>query len=399
MTDSESHSPLDVLLGASPRPIARHWLSLLMLALAGLGALIFFVRFVAGDDSPYYTAPVARGDLVPLVSERGVVSATGDATVRAMLDGRVTWILGAPNGRVERGEVLARIDAGEIRRAIALDRANLAAAQAALEGAQASAQQAAARLSRFEAVWKRSGGRVPSLNEMEAARTDASRTASAQDAAEAAKHGAELALRNDQAKAANAEVHAPIAGMLVDRTVQPGQLVQEGQSLFTIAAETSPLTIEVPLSTGPTGPIKAGTPARVTFDAMPDKVQKATLSHLMIVPPPQSAPPGGVFTLENPDPQVRPGMAATVEINLPQRSDVLLVPNAALNFAPAAPGTSRKRARIYVLSGGEPKRFYVTLGGSDGQRTEVFATGIQPGDQVITGWRDPDADRRASGSP
>lgn len=399
MTDSESNSPLDVLLGASPRPIARHWLSLLMLALAGLGALIFFVRFVAGDDSPYYTAPIARGDLVPLVSERGVVSATGDATVRAMLDGRVTWILGAPNGRVERGEVLARIDAGEIHRTIAMDRANLAAAQAALEGAQAAAQQASARLSRFEGVWKRSGGRVPSLNEMEAARTDASRTASAQDAAEAAQHGAELALRNDQAKAANAEVRAPIAGMLVDRTAQPGQLVQEGLPLFTIAAETSPLTIEVPLSTGPTGPIKAGTPARVTLDAMPDKVQKATLSHLMIVPPPQSAPPAGVFTLENPDPQVRPGMAATVEINLPQRSDVLLVPNAALNFAPTAPGTSRKRARIYVLSGGEPKRFYVTLGGSDGQRTEVFATGIQPGDQVITGWRDPDADRRASGSP
>lgn len=399
VTEGETHSPLDALLGASPRPIVRHWFSLLLLAAAGLGALVFFVRFVAGDDSPYYTAPVVRGDLVPLVSERGVVSATGGATVRAMLDGRITWILGTPDGRVERGQVLARIDAGEIRSTIAGDRATLAAAQAALQGAQVTAQQAAGRLSRFESVWKRSGGRVPSLNEMEAARAEASRTASAQDAAQAAVDAAELALRNHQARAASAEVRAPIAGLLVDRAVQPGQDVREGQVLFTIAAGNAPLTIEVPLSAAPTGPINAGTPARVTLDSIPDKVQSATLSHLMIAPPPQSAPPRGVFTLDRPDPQVRPGMAATVEIDLPRRSNVLLVPNAALGFAPAGPGVSRKRARIYLLAAGEPKRVYVTVGGSDGRRTEVFASGIDPGDQVITGWRDADADHREDGSP
>lgn len=399
MTDGESHSPLDALLGATPRPIVRHWLSLLLLAIAGMGAVVFFVRFIAGDDSPYYVAPVARGDLVPLVSERGVVGATGGATVRAMLGGRVIWISGAPDGRVERGEVLARIDAGEVRRTIAMDRANLAAAQAALAGAQAASQEAGGRLARFEGVWRRSAGRVPSLNEMETARAEASRTASEEDAAQAALNSAELALRNDRARGANTEVRAPVAGVLVDRPAQPGQMVQAGQPLFTIAAGGASLTIEVPLSTGPSGPVKAGTPARVRLDAMPDKVQAATLSRLRITPPPQTTPPAGVFTLENPDPQVRPGMAATVEIDLPRRVGALLVPNAALNFAPSPSGMSRKRARIYVLSNGEPKRVYVTLGGSDGQRTEVFGTGIQPGDQVITGWRDADADRRAQEAP
>lgn len=396
MSDGESHSPLDALLGARPRPIVRHWLSLLVLALAGLGALLFFVRFVTGDDSPYYTAQISRGDITPLISERGVVSATGQATVRAMLDGRIIWITGTREGRVERGDVLARIEAGEIHRQIALDRANLAAARAALDAAQVAAQEAGARLARFAAVWKRSDGRVPSLNEMEAARADASRTTLAEEAARSALSAAELALKDDQAKARNAEVRAPIAGLLVDRTVQPGQMVSEGQPLFTIAAGATPLTIEVPLSGGPTGPINAGAPARVTVDAMPDKMQQATLAMLRLAPPPQSLPPRGVFTLVNPDPQVRPGMTATVEIDLPQRSGVLLVPNAAVSFAPPGPGPSRKRARVYLLSkGGEPRRVYVTLGGSDGQRTEIFATGIQPGDQVITGWRDPDADRRA----
>lgn len=400
MAEPHGQSPLDALLGGSPRPIGRHWLSLLLLALAGIGALLFFVRFVAGDDSPYYTAPIERGDLVPLVSERGVVGATGQATVRAMVDGPIVWITGTHDGRVERGAVLARIDASEAHRAIALDRANGTAARAALDAAQVASQGAQERLARFAAVWKRSGGRVPALNEMEMARTEASRTALAEEAARATLRAAELALKDGQAKAANAEVRAPMAGLLVNSTVQPGQVVSTGQPLFTIAASAAPLTIEVSLSSAPAGPIDAGTPGRVRVDALPDAVQPATLSVLRVPPPPQSGPPRGVFTLVNPDPQVRPGMTATVEIDMPARKGVLLVPNAAVSFAPPGPGLGHKRARIYLLSkSGEPRRVYVTLGGSDGQRTEVFATGIQPGDQVITGWRDPDADRRARAAP
>lgn len=395
VTEADTHTPLDALLGATPRPIMRHWLSLLLLALAGLGALVFFVRFVSGDDSPYYSAPVERGDLVPLVSERGIVHGSGEVTVRAMLDGRITWVSGKRDGPVARGEMLARIDSGEIRRRIALDRSNLAGAEAAVEAAQVSAQGAAERLARFETVWKHSGGRAPSLNEMEAARTEARLTALAVDGAESEVRAATLQLDGDKAKAAGAEVHAPFDGTLVLRYVQPGQAVSEHQPLFSIAAGLAPLTITVPLSAASASPIKAGTSARVRLDALPDKVQPAALSDLRFAPPLQSAPPSAVFVLEQPDPLVRPGMAATVEIDLPQRKNVLLVPDAALTFEPGNTDTpGRKRKRIYLLSAdGEPRRVYVTVGGSDGQRSEIFATGIKPGDQVITGWRDPAQDK------
>ncbi|MFD2135085.1 hypothetical protein ACFSLT_07310 [Novosphingobium resinovorum] len=51
MTEHDTHTPLDALLGAAPRRVFRHWLSLLILAIAALGAMTFFVRFVSGDDS------------------------------------------------------------------------------------------------------------------------------------------------------------------------------------------------------------------------------------------------------------------------------------------------------------------------------------------------------------
>ncbi|MFC0206326.1 efflux RND transporter periplasmic adaptor subunit [Novosphingobium soli] len=387
VTEEDPHSPVDTLLGAAPRRVLRHWLSLLVLALAALGALAFFVRFVNGEDTPYYSAPVERGDLVPLISERGQIRGAGEVTVFASLPGRIVWVSGKTDGAVERGELLARIDAGEVQSALAVDRSQLTAARAALAAAQVSAQETAARLARFESVWRRSGGRAPSLNEMEHARAEARRAAITVEAARADVETARLQLREDEARRAGSEVRAPIAGMLSMRHARPGQAVTEHQPLFTIAAGLAPLTMEVPLAVQPAEPIRAGTPAQVRVDSLPDAPQAATLTLLRVSPPPQVAPPRAVFTIEHPDPQVRPGMPATVEIELPARRNVLLVPDAALAFEPA-PGPGRRRDRIYVLDDGEPRRVYVTVGASDGKRTEVFANGLAPGDPVITGWRD-----------
>lgn len=396
VTEQEAHSPLDALLGAAPRRVTRHWISLVILALAALGAMTFFVRFVTGEDSPYYSTPVERGNLTPLVSERGQIRGSGEVTVFSELPGRITWISGKTDGEVERGEVLAVIDAGEAISNVEIDRSRSTAAQAALESAQVSAQDTHSRLARFESVWRRSGGRAPSLNEMERARADARRADLAIDAARAEVKAARLRLREGEARKASAEVRAPISGTLAMRHIQPGQTIGDHQPLFTIAAGVAPMTIEVPLGSQPAAPLQAGIPAKVRLDALPEAPQSATLTLLRVTPPPQTTPPHAVFTIEQPGPQVRPGMAGTVEIALPERRGVLLVPDAALEFEPGS-RTPHRRERIYVLDHGEPRRVYVTTGGSDGKRTEVFANDLKPGDRAIIGWRDAAAGAERSG--
>jgi HlyD family secretion protein len=385
VSKQDRHSPLDALLDAAPRGAMRHWLSLLVLALAALGTLAFFVRFVTGEDSPYYSAPVEMGNLVPRVSERGQVRGSGEVTVTAAIRGRVTWITGKSDGKVEKGEVLAMLDAGQVASAVAIGRSRLLVAQSSLEAAKISTLDASARLARFESVWKRSGGRAPSLNEIEGARVEARRTELGVETARAEVKAAKLQLKDQQTQLASAEVRAPIAGTLVMREVQAGQTVTENQPLFTIAAGLAPLTIEVPLTPRPGAPIEASALAQVRFDTMPDAPQSATLTPL------QGNPPRPVFTIERPDPWVRPGMAATVEVDLPERRNVLLVPEAALAFEPVDRQEDRREARrerIYVLEHGDPRRIYVTVGGSDGKRVEVFANDLKPGDRAIIGWRD-----------
>jgi HlyD family secretion protein len=105
-------------------------------------------------------------------------------------------------------------------------------------------------------------------------------------------------------------------------------------------------------------------------------------------------------------------MTATSTITATQRHDVLLVPNAALRFAPteapaaaakkgiasglmmgpprnakrsAAAGASTALARqVYVLRDGAPVALAVTPGISDGRMTEITGGELQAGMQVIT---------------
>ena len=394
-----SHTPLDALLGAAPRRVMRHWLSVLVLILAALGAGTFLVKFLVGTDSAYYAVPVERGNLVPFVSARGVIRGAGETPVRAAFAGTVLEAPGLGLEHVKRGDVLAIIDAEAVQRDIAIDRALLASALDGLSAAQVSSDQLSAKLEQFESVWRRSQGRAPALGELEAARADAARAAIEVKAASERVKAAKLKVSADQARLDSAIIRAPADGFVATSAVRVGQQVSPRDTLFTIATGTDQLHVDVPLPAAQTGPIKAGTIARVRIDEMADQVQEATLTRILVSPPGEPEARIGQFVLENPKPPLRPGLNVTAEIALPERTGVLLVPNAALEFDPA--GTAdRKRPRIYLVSShSEPHRVYVTIGGSDGTRTEVFADSLKPGDEVITGWRNTSEDREPNRHP
>ncbi|AIT80484.1 efflux RND transporter periplasmic adaptor subunit [Novosphingobium pentaromativorans] len=384
MSDNAHHSPLDILLGKTPKRARRHLLSLVFLTLAAVAVAVLLVRFLTGTDSPYYSTPVEVGNFVPLLAERGTIRGQKNITIKARLDGVVAAVPGPAKGTVRSGQVLARIDADPVRQSLEIARADLEAAQASLDAAQVSVQETASRLTRFESVWRRSNKRVPSLNELETARADASRARQEEAAAKARLDAARLRVQEGTGELKAAVVRAPFDGWVAARYAEPGRRVREGLPLFALTTGLDRLTITVPVGSSEVSQLKAGARASVRLEENPEAELSAKLERI-------ETGAGGrraVFALEQPGNRVMPGSSASLEIELPERSDVLLVPNSALEFAPE--GTvGRDRDRIYLLSDdGEPRRVYVTVGGSDGRRTEIFAKGVEPGMQVITGWRD-----------
>ena len=141
-------------------------------------------------------------------------------------------------------------------------------------------------------------------------------------------------------------------------------------------------------------PVKVGQKVGITVAAFPGRsftgsVVKISNSPLTIE---NIVTYDATIEVNDPEPQFKPGMTASVSIIVADRKDVLKIPNAALRFrlpegVSATPATHAKQGErtVYVTSGdqgNEPEPALIKTGISDGSFTEV-AAGLKEGERVI----------------
>ena len=171
-------------------------------------------------DIPSVTVTEAGVSALPTtVAIIGTINARFDTPIGVDGDGgRVSAVLAEAGDHVKRGQVLARIDTSVLEPQVA----NL---QASLELARAESELAAAEYHRAQAV-----GAAGALSAEE---TEKRRSTSVTAAAKVKVASAQLA--EAQAKLARAQVRAPGDGTLLTRTVEVGQTVAPGATLFRLA--------------------------------------------------------------------------------------------------------------------------------------------------------------------
>ena len=166
------------------------------------------------------------------------------------------------------------------------------------------------------------------------------------------------------------------------------------------------------------GQVVIGNEATFTVEAYQDRNFPAELKEVRIAPEEINGVVTytGVLTLDNTDMALLPGMTATAEIVVKHIDNALLVPNAALRYAPPAASQSgngngrgligmlmprpprgasvakvdepASGARsVYVLEAGEPKKLDIRVGSSDGNWTEVLDGPLKDGMAVVTDSR------------
>jgi HlyD family secretion protein len=426
--------PLDDFLGVKPAPAWRRYVKWALVAV-GVVLLLLLVRalFFGGDEAPEYaTAPARRGDLTVTVSATGKLAPTSQVTVGSQLSGLVTRVVVDVNDRVVAGQPLALIDPQQIEDQIRAGEAQVAANQAQVAQAQATVAQARAQLGRLEEVFRISGGRVPSRTELDAGRAEFNRAAAAQRAAQANVAASRASLAQSQTQRARAIVRSPVTGVVLARQVDPGQTVAASfntPTLFVIAEDLTRMKLEVAIDEADVGAVQPGQRATFTVDAFPGRTFPAQIARVDLgsnltvsAASASTTATGGTtgqvvsyaadLTVANTTGQLRPGMTATADIVTSERRNVLLVPNAALRFRPAAAGAGQgggiagsltfrpnrnrpeRTARVgrgatqtvYVKGAdGTPQPVQVQTGDSDGSMTEVTGGGLRPGQQVITG--------------
>jgi HlyD family secretion protein len=362
-------------------------------------ALLGFVgyRYTRGDSiaERYRQQAVGRGEVTQIVSANGTVNPVSLINVGTQISGIVKRLYVDFNARVTKGQVLAELDQSLLRAQESQSQANVLNAHAALELARANE----ARLR-------------PLLDKEYVSRQEVDQAIQARKAAEAQVALAEAQLARDRINIGYTLIRSPVAGVVVDRSVDLGQTVAasfQTPVLFKIAQDLKRMQIDSNFAEADIGHIQVGLPARFTVDAFPDRVFVGKVRQVRLNPTTQQnvVTYDVVIDVDNPEEILRPGMTAYVNIPVAERKDVLLVPNAALRFKPAdsAPaatraGSPKKRAAasgvVYVIAEGKLTPIAVGLGITDNRNTEIVSGDLKAGDSVVVGENLPGADGRGS---
>ncbi len=375
----------------------------------------------------FETALVTQGDLRVAVTATGTLSARDSVSIGAEISGRVLRVLVDYNDKVVPGQILAEIDPEQYRARREDAQAQLALGKAALLTAQATQHETELKAERLRTM-RQSG--LSSQQDLEGAEAALDRANASLANARAQIASAEASLKVALSNLGKTLIRSPITGMVLERSVEPGQTVTAGLQtpvVFTLAADLSDMLLAVKVDEADVGQIRPDLTATFTVDAYPNRTFESTVLKVKNMPTTSQ----NVVTYEtrllvkNVDGLLRPGMTATATIAIENQKDVLLVPNAALRFAPkmpapppSAPGSGFSirslmppppgggprpplapgagpagdkmpaGARVFVLRGPFPEPIPVQVGATDGVKTSIRGTGIAAGVSVIVGQAD-----------
>jgi len=395
------------------------WAAAFLLVVAGGGLWWWQARKAAQAAPSYNTQTVGRGDLTLTVSANGTLQPTRSISIGSELSGTVLKVNVDVNDVVKKGQVLVVLDTAKLNDQILRSKATLSAANSRVDQTGATVKEAAASLARLEAVAVLSGGKVPSQAELDSARASLSRAKAEVSGAQASVQEAKAALSTDQINLSKASITAPADGIVLTRSVDPGNAVAaslQAVTLFTVAESLSKLRLWVYVDEADVGSVKVGQAATFTVSAYLSRKFPARITRVGF----GSTITDNVVTyltyldVDNADLTLRPGMTATATIVATKRTDVLLVLNPALRFSPSQagsaapakagmmasltprmPGRTRQSAaagastalakQVWVLSkDGTPVAVEVNPGISDGRMTEITAGKLVAGMAVIT---------------
>ncbi|WP_181707703.1 efflux RND transporter periplasmic adaptor subunit [Chthonobacter rhizosphaerae] len=397
-----------------PRRIAARvaW-TLLALALAGGAASWWMGR---GETVvAFVTKPVSEGGLTVTVTATGSLYPTNQVEVGSEQSGTVRRVAVDFNSRVAKGDVLAELDTDKLAAAVESARAKLAAAEANVAEADATIVEKKGDFDRKSVLLER---RVISSQELETARAAYDRALAARKSAAAQVEVAAADLRLAETNLAKTRILSPIDGIVLTRSVDPGQTVAaslQAPVLFTLAEDLSKMDLRVDVDEADVGRVAVGQKATFTVDAYPDRAFPASIRDVRFASETTQnvVTYKALLTVDNADLSLRPGMTATADIVVDEVETALLVDNAALRFTPPSeetdargsaglfsffmrrpPQTSEPKPEsatgeqrtLYVERNGVAVPVPVTVGPTDGRLTVIRSGEIRAGDPVIVDY-------------
>lgn len=342
---------------------------------------------------------VAERPLVQTVVATGRVVAVSRAQIGSPVTGVVIERRVREGDRVQAGDVLAVLRADDMEAAVRDAEAALAQlqqstrpqAQAALREAEARLTQATREAQRRRDLFQQ---QAIAREEMEQAiqaettaraNTEQARlTARSLLAGNPAEAAARARVASSKAQLAKTTIRAEVAGTVLTRNAEPGDLVQPGRILFEIA-QTGDTEIQVPLDEKNLEVLAIGQTAMCIADAYPARPFPAKVGFIAPSVDPQRGTVDIRLTVTPVPSFLRQDMTVSVNVETGRRDKAIVVPNEALT------AMDGNRAELWLIVDGRATKRPVQLGLRGLTQTEV-TSGLHVGDWILS-------DARASVAP
>jgi RND family efflux transporter MFP subunit len=368
------------------------WITLVVLLLVGgavAGGWFWSQRVQA---APVKTAPVTAATGGPaaagaVLNASGYVTARRRATVSSKVTGKVLEVFVEEGKAVRKGQVLARLDAAQIRAELAVARAQLAASRSAAAEDEARLREAQLTFTRLTQLIRE---KVVGRAEVDASEATVeslkARIAMARQQVEVAE--SQVSAR--ETDLADMVVRAPFDGVAISKDAQPGEMISPVSAgggftrtgICTIVDMTS-LEIEVDVSESYINRVKPDQPVEAVLDAYPDWRIPAHVITTVPSADRQKATVKVRIGFEKLDPRILPDMGVKVSFLNERPVETAEAPAKPRLLVPkTAVRTDAGTSVVFVVREDRVERRAVKVGLADGERIEIVS-GLNSGERVV----------------
>jgi HlyD family secretion protein len=411
--ENDLHQTLGIAPGKGKWKKRARWIVPVLALVSLVGFWMPWQRSAAAKTMVHFRTEDARtGDLKITVTATGQLKPTHTVDVGSQVSGIVDKVMVNYNGHVKAGQIIARIDTTKLDAQVLQDKASLQSARAKVEDAKVTVAETEAEYKRMQDARQRSKVQIVSQHDVDTAKAAYDRAVVAVTTAEASVTQTEANLKIDETNVDYAVIKAPVDGIVLSRSVEPGQTIAaqfQVTTLFEIAEDLRKMILQVNIDEADVGKVRTGQHVLFTVDAYPGRQFPGTITAVRYNP----TTTNNVVTylaeisVENDELLLRPGMTATATITVQSIQNALLVSNHALRFLPSSPDNANSSTsflppppgtngnaktessaalnnpQVWVVRDGKPAPIPVKLGATDGKVTEIRSGEVKPGTPLI----------------
>lgn len=340
-----------------------------------------------------------KQDLTAIISASGEVRPKKNIDISAQVPGRIIKIGVVEGQEVRAGDFLLQLDSIQYEANADRDQNYIRAANAELIQAEARLQRDQASLSRQQKLFDDD---LISEEQLEAAQLQFDVSQAQVNAIRFQIKQAEASLKSTLDSLAKTTYVSPIDGIITSLRVEEGEVAiigtmnNPGTVLLTIA-DLSVMEVEIEVDETDVVGVALGQTARVRVDAFPNTVFKGRVTEIGSSALQRSAGAATtqeskdfkvVVTLDDPSEELKPGLSASADVVIAERTQVLAVPISSLVLRDKEEADKNAPAReeegVYVVEDGRVKFVPVAKGIAGGMMIEI-TSGLTEDQEIVTG--------------